>query len=272
MKEAMLAPSSFKSGRLTRGTSWVAGAARFFSKWHYLHAIEQYVAEGKSLLEFGCGSGEAFLPARFLATGLDIDFQATHVVGGVYQQAVNGDIGHLPFAPQSFDAAASSFVLEHLPLGLAESALGEIHRVLRPGGVLICLCDLDCDHPMLAVLRRKFPKGYQEALVEVPGHLGLRREGMWSQLVKSAGFEIHSWQLMSRFPLLDFAPWGYLASGPSMPAYIRRIGRCANWISGLGWPGTAWIYSIILLDDVFRPFLPCAWAYRLLFAARKRET
>ncbi len=261
--------SSLPSGRITRGRGWVPAVVRHFSRWHYLHAIEVNVPARGEILEFGCGGGDAFIPSRFRATGLDIDFEAARSVGQCYQHSINANVCALPFRSSSFDAVASSFVLEHLPLREAESGLGEIHRVLRSGGVLICLCDLDCDHPMLAVLRRFYPGAYCETFVEVPGHWGLRRESAWARLLEEAGFETHYWRLMSRFPILDHAPWAYLASGARMPEYLKRVGRLAHRISNWGRTGAIWGLAVVLLDDAFRFLLPRSWAYRLLFVALK---
>jgi ubiquinone/menaquinone biosynthesis C-methylase UbiE len=44
------------------------------------------------------------------------------------------DAGHLPFPDQAFDLVVSSFVLQLVPNRLA--VLREVHRVLRPGGLL----------------------------------------------------------------------------------------------------------------------------------------
>jgi SAM-dependent methyltransferase len=271
MKTINSVHSLIRSGRITQGTGGLATCLRYFSRWHYLYNIQGNLPPGKSLLEFGCGVGDVFLPSRFQTTGLDIDFNSAHSLRQIYHTAINGDVTQLPFKANSYDAVASSFVLEHLPLSAAKAALQEIHRVLRSNGVLICLCDLDCNHPMLATLRKWFPEGYCEAFLEVPGHVGLRREDMWAALLADAGFEVIRWQLMSRFPILDHAPWCYLASCNRLPEFIRRIGRFARWINRLGRAGDIWGLSVMALDDLCRPFLPRTWAYRLLFLARKRD-
>jgi ubiquinone/menaquinone biosynthesis C-methylase UbiE len=46
------------------------------------------------------------------------------------------DVQHLPFAAATFDLAICNHVLEHV--GDAAAALAELHRVLKPGGRLIC--------------------------------------------------------------------------------------------------------------------------------------
>jgi len=263
--------SAIRSGRISRGHGWLAAAARYFSTWHYLHTIEGNVTARAEILEVGCGYGNAFIPSRFRATGLDINFESARSVGSFYQKAVNADASRLPFRANSFDAVASSFMLEHLPMRETQSVLDEIHKILRPGGVLICLCDLECDHPVQASLRRFYPEVYQQAFIEVPRHWGLRREDTWVELLEHPGFEITQWRLMSRFPLLDLAPFIYLASATKAPEYLRRVGRLARWVNSLGRAANVWDLVVVASDDLCRLLLPRSWAYRLLFVARKRR-
>jgi SAM-dependent methyltransferase len=50
----------------------------------------------------------------------------------------------LPYPDGAFEAAFGSHVLEHLTPGEAESLLRELHRILRPGGIVrIAVPDLD---------------------------------------------------------------------------------------------------------------------------------
>jgi SAM-dependent methyltransferase len=77
----------------------------------------------KRVLDIGCGRKK--LPG---ALGLD-----RHALPGV---DVVADLNErLPFPDESFDAVSANQVLEHVPdlVGLVH----EIHRVLRPGGILV---------------------------------------------------------------------------------------------------------------------------------------
>jgi len=47
---------------------------------------------------------------------------------------VNGDIEALPFGPSTFDLVVHNQTLHHIPV--LTTALGEIHRVTKPGGLL----------------------------------------------------------------------------------------------------------------------------------------
>lgn len=69
------------------------------------------------------------LIADRVARYLSVDVRETPLVG------VLGDAENLPVASESFDVAICTQVLEYLPN--PEAAVGEIHRVLRPGGYLL---------------------------------------------------------------------------------------------------------------------------------------
>ncbi len=55
---------------------------------------------------------------------------------------VEGDAGELPFADGHFDAVLAAYGLHELPTDVRARALGEVARVLRPGGRLLAV-DLD---------------------------------------------------------------------------------------------------------------------------------
>jgi SAM-dependent methyltransferase len=108
------------------------------------------ISPGERLLDLGCGGGRhAFEAARrgALVVAMDTDraeldrviatFAAMAEAGEIPQgaggQAIAGDATCIPFPDGSFDKVIAAEVLEHLPAD--QSAMNEITRVLRPGGV-----------------------------------------------------------------------------------------------------------------------------------------
>ncbi|HUZ71419.1 MAG TPA: class I SAM-dependent methyltransferase [Stellaceae bacterium] len=94
------------------------------------------------VLDAGCGTGGflARLKVRApeaTAFGLERDFAACVLAQAKSGCAVVlGSVDALPFPDQSFDAILSADVLCHR--GVAErAALGEFHRCLRPGGIVV---------------------------------------------------------------------------------------------------------------------------------------
>jgi ubiquinone/menaquinone biosynthesis C-methylase UbiE len=108
--------------------------------------FKPYLKSGIKLLDCGCGPGTITLDfAKVIApgtvTGIDIGSSQISVAReNALKQAVNNaefqeaTIYDLPFGDNSFDAAFSHAVLEHLQE--PTKALQELFRVLKPGGIL----------------------------------------------------------------------------------------------------------------------------------------
>jgi SAM-dependent methyltransferase len=101
------------------------------------------------VLDAACGTGRhtAFLVERgHDVTGLDatpamLDLAKERVPEARF---VRGDLRRMPFASDSFDAVLCALALTHLPT--LQPALGELARVVRPGGDVV-LSDI---HPIAA--------------------------------------------------------------------------------------------------------------------------
>lgn len=102
---------------------------------------------GKRILESGCGTGRwmaFFERLGHRAVGID-DSAGPLRVARQHDAAlrlVRADILACPFQDASFDAVFSSYVAEHFEDG-PEPLLREIHRLLRPDGVLILIVPYD---------------------------------------------------------------------------------------------------------------------------------
>lgn len=99
-----------------------------------------------SVLDLGCGSGwlSVFLANSLSGldiSGIDLAPQAIKLAeqwaceDGLSIKFASGDIAALPYEDGSFDAIVANSIFEHLTLELAEQALLEAKRVLKPGGV-----------------------------------------------------------------------------------------------------------------------------------------
>lgn len=92
----------------------------------------------RTILDVGCGTGEfgAYAPARTTVHGVDGDPGAVNRAARFEQaKVVDLDLSGLPFSEGFFDAVLARDIFEHLHR--PERLVREVHRVLRPGGVLI---------------------------------------------------------------------------------------------------------------------------------------
>lgn len=102
-----------------------------------LDRLRRHVERG-SLLEVGCASGEFLrLAARagFQVCGVEPDPQTSARARKLYGlHVITGTLAEAKLPPNAFDAAVLFHVLEHLDS--PRQTIAELHRLLKPGGIL----------------------------------------------------------------------------------------------------------------------------------------
>lgn len=93
-------------------------------------------AEGRSVLDAGCGTGRLLDLATHGVDGSSkmLDLARQRYPGKKLHQCT---LDALPFADESFDVVFCMHVCMHLPVESIRTILIEFHRVLRPGGRVI---------------------------------------------------------------------------------------------------------------------------------------
>jgi ubiquinone/menaquinone biosynthesis C-methylase UbiE len=104
------------------------------------------LGSGLRVLEIGCGTGNVTTRVKRAEPGADVvgtdpdplalaraQRKACGMTGIRFERAYAQE---LPFADGEFDRVLSSMMLHHLDDDVKAAAAAEIHRVLRPGGVL----------------------------------------------------------------------------------------------------------------------------------------
>lgn len=157
-----------------------------------------HLKSGMTLLDCGCGPGtitvglaEKVAPGRVVA----VDLEPSQIAWAEKTAAARGttnvrfeaaSVYKLPFADHSFDAVYSHALFEHL--SEPQSALQELRRVLRPGG-LIALASPDWAGNLMAP-----PDSEAERAIEVLKAIQKRNGGNpyvgreLGQLLREAGF------------------------------------------------------------------------------------
>ncbi|MCC6928761.1 MAG: ubiquinone/menaquinone biosynthesis methyltransferase [Gemmatimonadaceae bacterium] len=111
--------------------------------------FDERAPEGAMVVDVACGTGDLALSAARLRPrgsvhGIDaaqrMIARARERVSARDRERVHfsaGDLTRLPFADASVDVILGGYALRNVPR--YEQALGELHRVLRPGGTLLTL-------------------------------------------------------------------------------------------------------------------------------------
>ncbi|MFI1096839.1 class I SAM-dependent DNA methyltransferase [Streptomyces sp. NPDC020917] len=144
--------------------------------------------KGARVLDLGCGTGmptaRQLTDAGLHVTGIDLSPGMLALARRNVPDAefVRGDIGDLvtggPLAPGSFGGVAAFFTLLMLPRAEIPYALGAIHRLLEPGGLLaLSMVEADVDDMQIPFLGHT---------IRVSGYL---RDEL-HHVVTDAGFEV----------------------------------------------------------------------------------
>lgn len=134
--------------------------------WEYPYAckaLRQHGLHGGALLDIG--SALTFFPSYLSNKGYDVyatDIDARMIKW--HKQIVDNqefiranpkfgklksydleDVTKLSYPDNTFDAVTNISVLEHLPYEALKTAIKQIHRVLKAGGILVCTLDVHID-------------------------------------------------------------------------------------------------------------------------------
>jgi SAM-dependent methyltransferase len=132
------------------------------------------------ILDAGCGSGNVLthLARRGRAVGVDVSEEAVRLSRGRGVRVVRGSVLGLPFAEAAFDVVTSFDVIYHSWVEDDRAAVGELARVLKPGGLLLlrvpALEWLRRAHDDAVMTRHRYTRGELVRLLEGAGLAVLR--------------------------------------------------------------------------------------------------
>jgi len=149
-----------------------------------LEAVRRYLdalPPGTRVLDAGCGEGVLVdeYASRLAISGVDVNYESERVA--------HASVTRLPFPDASFDRALCLDVLEHLAFEDQARALGELFRVLAPGGELLVSV------PNLAHLQSRVQFLLRGRLIRTASelkHPGDRPAGEYIRLAERAGFTL----------------------------------------------------------------------------------
>jgi SAM-dependent methyltransferase len=222
----------------------------------YVWAVRRHVPAASRLLEFGCASGIRYFSHRYRTIGLDLSAGSLARLADLYTLCLQADLTRgIPLPDASIDAAVSSFVWEHIPPEHKPAVLAELHRVLRPGGKLVFLYDVDGRHPLYRRMQAVDPALFQEVLVDREGHSGWQ-----SAANNAASFEAHGFRVIEHRGkeklLIEPAMYDKVQAWPGAFRRWAQIGLRFRF----GWPFHVYNAVTRTLDESVGRWLPASWA------------
>jgi SAM-dependent methyltransferase len=175
---------------------------------------------------------------------------------GVYSASLQADVTQgVPLPDASLDAVISSFLWEHIRPRDKPRVLAELARVLRPGGKLVFMYDVESRHPLYRRMQRVDPALFREVLIDREGHLGWETPAANRAHFAAAGLRV-----------LEQRGREKLLIGPAMydkvrewPGSLRRLAQLGI-LFRFGVPFQLHNAATRVLDETLGRALPESWA------------
>ncbi len=118
-------------------------------------------------------------------------------------------------------------MLGHIPAPTKDSAIAEMFRVLKPGGVTLHLIEIESAGWMACAARRE-PDAYREVWIDYADHHGLESADSIVAKFRRAGFEIE----FARPFMPGIPSFGTIASHFSRHQFLPLWLRAWRWLDG----------------------------------------
>ena len=227
----------------------------------YVWEARKYLPEGARVIELGCAAGVRYFGQRYDMIGCDLSFSGLRKID-FYDLRIQADAAvHIPLPDRSVDGVVSSFFWEHIPPELKPKILAECRRVLKDGGHMVFLYDVETENPLIARFKKQDHALYEELFIKGDGHLGYQTPSENIDIFVAAGFGLVKQKGLEKT---------FVQSG-SVRSKLRKFKRksepeklSSNRL--LFYLSTA---MMRLIDTMICPWLPASWARIDLVILRK---
>jgi SAM-dependent methyltransferase len=256
-------PDAFYEGAYENQTRFLPRSEKPWHAWPlwlinsgYPWTVRRFVPPGATVVELGCAGGVRYFGQRYRMVGCDLSVSSLKKLE-FYERRVQGDAAVcIPLPDHSVDAVVSSYFWEHIPPALKPNILKECQRILRPGGKLVFLYDVETENPLIRRYKHRNRRLYEKLFIEGDGHLGYQRPDENLAILEKAGFKLIEHRGMEK-------TW---FQSPS--AYIKLAQFGTAWTSllalasRLGQQPFFYPYTVLmrLIDTLICPWLPAGWA------------
>jgi SAM-dependent methyltransferase len=233
----------------------------------YPWSVREHLPAGSLVVELGCAGGVRYFGQRYRMVGCDVSRSSLQSLSSIYTTLLQVDATKcIPLADDSADGIVSSYFWEHVAPERKPVLASECARVLRPGGKLIFLYDVETDNPLIGHYARRSPELYRERFLAADGHVGYQSIDDNRRIFSAAGLRVIEHRGLEKTPLQPASVYTKLA------AFGGRAQRAFTWGEALGrrplfYPHTALLRT---LDTLLAPWLPQRWARIALTVCEKR--
>ena len=222
----------------------------------YLWTVRRFIPQGATVVELGCAGGVRYFGQRYQMVGCDLSFSSLKKLE-FYERRVQADAAFcIPLPDKSVDAVVSSYFWEHIPPSVKPNILRECQRILRPGGKIVFLYDVETENPLIRRYKNNNRPLYNKLFIEGDGHLGYQRPQENLATFEEAGFRVIEHRGMEK-------TWLQSPSAYTKLAQFGTAGhRLLAWGSRLGQQPFFYPYTALMrvVDTLICPWLPVGWA------------
>lgn len=222
----------------------------------YPWMVRHFVPPGATVVELGCAGGVRYFGQRYRMVGCDLSFSSLKKIE-LYERRVQSDAAVcIPLPDNSVDAVVSSYFWEHILPEVKPRILSEVKRILRSGGKLIFLYDVETKNPVIRHYKAKDPALYERLFIEGDGHFGYQRPIENLAIFGKGDFRVIAHKGMEKTWLLS----------PSANTKLAQFGAFGSglltWASRLGQKPFFYSYTALMriIDTLICPWLPADWA------------
>ncbi len=271
----MESPSSFYEGAFMNSVKFVPKSESLRHVWPlwfinngYVWFVRKHVPQGSRVLEIGCAAGVRYFSERYRMIGADLSLSSLKAASSIYELCLQADVERgIPLKDGSVDAVIGSFFWEHIPPMKKSFVLAECRRILKKGGRLVWLYDVETQNPLIRAAKAKDPELYRRLFIAKDGHLGYQTPVENRRLFEDAGFDI-------------VRNAGMEKSFFQSPCVYEKFREWKGGIKGVGDLGSllgkqplfyAYTAFLRMIDTCVSPLLPMSWARIVVTVCRKRD-
>jgi len=191
----------------------------------YLWNVRHFVPAGSTVVELGCAGGVLYFGKRYRMVGCDLSLASLKKLE-FYEGRIQADASaSIPLPDDSVDAVISSYFWEHIPPALKPNILRECSRILKPGGRIVFLYDVETENPLIRHYKKKDIALYNEQFLARDAHLGYQKPAENLAMFVKAGFQVIKHQGMEKTCLQS--PSAYI----KLAQFETKVEPCLHGLS-----------------------------------------